>query len=69
VVVVQPMPGPQVGVGSPAVADWWLEIICFGLDETEAAAAPATTTDRTIKRNASFMFGYPSQKSQNKMLD
>ena len=23
--VVQPMPGPQVGTGNPAVADWWLE--------------------------------------------
>jgi hypothetical protein len=69
VVLVHPMPGPQVGTGSPEVADWWLESICFEDEETEAAAAPATTTDRTKTRNASFIFGYPSLKCQNKMLD
>ena len=69
VVVVQPMPGPQVGVGNPAVADWWLEKVCFGVEETEAAAAPATTTDRTKTRKASFIFGYPSQKILYKILD
>lgn len=63
VVFVQPMPGPQVGTGSPAVADWWLEKERFGVEETEAAAAPATTTDRTKTRNASFIIGYPLRKS------
>jgi hypothetical protein len=52
------MPGPHVGVGSPAVADWWLEKAFFGVEETEAAAAPATTTDRTKTRMASFIVGY-----------
>ena len=69
VVLVQPMPGPHVGTGRPAVADWWLGSICFGLEETEAAAAPATTTERTKTRKASFIVGYPSRKDQNKMLD
>jgi hypothetical protein len=63
------MPGPQVGVGSPAVADWWLEKLWFGLEETEAAAAPATTTDRTKTRKASFIVDYPSQKILYKLLD
>jgi hypothetical protein len=63
------MPGPQVGVGNPAVADWWLAKVCFGVEETEAAAAPATTTDRTKTRKASFILGYPSQKILYKILD
>ena len=69
VVLVQPMPGPQVGTGSPAVADWWLTKECFGVEETETAAAPATTTDRTKTRKASFIIGYPSQKELQKFLD
>jgi hypothetical protein len=63
------MPGPQVGTGSPAVADWWLRKECFGLVETEAAAAPATTTDRTKTRNASFIVGYPSERISEKLVD
>jgi hypothetical protein len=51
------------------VADWWLAKACFGLEETEAAAAPATTIDRRKTRRASFIVGYPSKKSLNKMLD
>jgi len=51
------------------VADWWLAKVCFGLEETEAAAAPATTTDRTKTRKASFILGYPSQKILYKILD
>ena len=43
--------------------------MCFGLEETEAAAAPATTTERTMTRKASFIVGYPSLKDLNKMLD
>jgi hypothetical protein len=63
------MPGPHVGTGSPAVADWWLRKECFGDEETEAAAAPATTTDRTKTRKASFIIGYPSQKKLKKFID
>jgi hypothetical protein len=63
------MPGPHVGVGSPAVADWWLKNEWFGFEETEAAAAPATTTDRTKTRKASFIFSYPSQKWLQKLID
>jgi hypothetical protein len=63
------MPGPQVGVGSPEVADGGLAKVCFGLEETEAAAAPATTTDRTRTRKASFIVGYPSQRILYKILD
>jgi len=62
-------PGPQEGTGKPAVADWWLEKARFGVEETEAAAAPATTTDRTKTRMASFIIGYPSQKSLYKKLN
>jgi hypothetical protein len=43
--------------------------MCFGLEETEAAAAPATTAESTKTRKASFIVGYPSSESQNKMLD
>ena len=63
------MPGPQEGTGRPDVAVWWLEKVCFGVEETEAAAAPATTTDRTKTRKASFIVGYPSQKILYKILD
>ncbi len=62
------MPGPQTGTGKPAVADWWLENVCFGVEETEAAAAPATTTDRTRTRKASFIIGYPTEKSLQNFL-
>ena len=68
VVLVQPMPGPQVGTGSPAVADWWLENVCFGVEETEAAAAPATTTESTKTRKASFIIGYPLRKCRYNLL-
>jgi hypothetical protein len=63
------MPGPQVGVGSPEVAERWLETVFLGLEDTEAAAAPATTTDSARTRTASFIFGYPSQKTLKKLID
>jgi len=53
------MPGPHVGVGSWAVADWWLGMACVVEDETEAAAAPAKTTARAKTRIASFMVSNP----------
>ena len=62
------MPGPQVGTGSPALAAWWLAKACFGVEETEAAAAPATTTDRMRTRKASFIVSYPSWKNLLKMF-
>jgi hypothetical protein len=34
----------------------------FGVEETEAAAAPATTTERINTRKMSFIFSYPSLK-------
>jgi hypothetical protein len=40
-----------------AVADWWLGMALVVGDETEAAAAPATTTDRAKMRIASFIVG------------
>jgi hypothetical protein len=43
-----------------AVADWWLGTTGVVLGVTAAAAAPATTTDRTKMRKASFMIGNPS---------
>jgi len=42
----QPIPGPQQGIGRLEVADWWLAMAVMVLGATEAAAAPATTTDR-----------------------
>jgi len=59
---VQETPGPQVGTGSPAVAAWWLGMEFFTDEETEAAAAPATTTESARTRKASFISGYPLQK-------
>jgi hypothetical protein len=66
--LVQPMPGPQTGTGSAAAAAWWLTNECFGVEVTEAAAAPATTTDRTTTRKASFIIGYPSLENRNKIV-
>jgi hypothetical protein len=52
------MVGLQTGPGICAVADW-LEMP-RGVDEDmEAAAAPATTTDKAKIRMASFMIDYP----------
>jgi hypothetical protein len=62
VVVEHPMPGPQPGTGRPEVADAWLLNACFGVEETEAAATPPTTTERTKTRIASFIISYPLQK-------
>jgi hypothetical protein len=62
VVVVQPMPGPQVGVGNPEVAERWLTTACLGVEETEAAVTPATTTQKAKTRNASFIISYPLQR-------
>ena len=59
---VQPMPGPQVGTGKPEVADRWLATACVVVEDSEAAAAPATTTERTKMRRASFIVGYPLSK-------
>ena len=66
VVVVQPMPGPQVGVGNPEVAERWLATTCLGDEETEAAAMPATTTQKAKTRNASFIISYPLRKNLDK---
>jgi hypothetical protein len=49
---------PHIGTGTLAVADWWLEdAINAVLDVAAAAPAPATTTDRTKMRMASFIMG------------
>jgi len=53
------MPGPQQGAGRLAVADWWLGMAGV-FDDTEAAATPATTTNRAATRSASFILGNPS---------
>jgi len=50
-------PGAHHGIGLLAVADWWLGMALVVGDETEAAAAPATTTDRAKMRIASFIVG------------
>jgi hypothetical protein len=63
VVVEQPIPGPQPGTGKPEVAERWLVNTCFGVDVTEAAATPATTTEKTNTRKMSFIISYPSVKS------
>jgi len=42
-----------------AVADWWLRIAGADLEVVAAAAAPATTTERTKMRIASFMVCNP----------
>jgi hypothetical protein len=55
------MPGPQQGAGRLAVADWWLGRAGV-LEETEAAATPATTTNKAATRSASFIVGNPSWK-------
>jgi hypothetical protein len=51
--------GPQPGPGKPAVADWWLGMAT--VLEVEAAAAPATTTNRAKMRMVSFIVGNPSR--------
>lgn len=51
--------GREFGVGKLAVADWWLARTRALLEETEAAAAPAKTTDMAKMRMASFMIGNP----------
>ena len=53
------MPGPHVGVGSPEVAERWLAMACAGVEETDAAARPATTTESARTRMMSFIIGYP----------
>jgi hypothetical protein len=52
------IPGPQVGVGNDAVADWWLGRAGAVLGEVAAALTPATTTQKAKTRMASFMVGY-----------
>jgi hypothetical protein len=54
------IPGPQTGIGTLAVADWWLGMAGLVVDETEAAATPAKTTERAKMRMASFIVGNPS---------
>jgi len=51
--------GPHPGTGRLAVADWWLGMTCEVEEEKEAAAAPATTTERAKIRMASFMIVIP----------
>lgn len=52
------MPGPHPGTGSSEVTDWWLAITWVDdEEETEAAATPAKTIERTKMRMASFIFG------------
>jgi len=43
------------------VADWWLANTRELEDESEAAAAPAKTTERAKIRIASFIVGYLSE--------
>ena len=62
------MPGPHAGTGSPEVAERWLTTACFGAEEIEAAAAPATTTERIRAWNASFIISYPSRKNLNQSV-
>jgi hypothetical protein len=45
------------GPGILSVADWWLGKAGATLEVVEAAATPATTTDRAKMRIASFIFG------------
>jgi hypothetical protein len=52
------MPGPQVGTGSPAVADWWLAMAVEVEEERPAAAAPAMTRERAKMRTTSFMISF-----------
>ena len=62
----QGMPGPQNGIGSPAVADWWLATIVRVLEvdeENEAAAAPARTSVKAKMRTVSFIVGNPFEIS------
>jgi hypothetical protein len=47
-----------VGVGMPAVADWWLTIAFAEAGDFMAAAAPATTTVRAKMRTTSFIGNY-----------
>lgn len=47
--------GPHIGMGIAEVADWRLVKVWVVDDETEAAAAPATTTLRAKMRTTSFM--------------
>ena len=50
-------PGAQSGIGSLAVADWWLEN-GFGVEEeTDAAATPAKAIEMAKMRMANFMVG------------
>jgi len=49
-------PGTQPGIGMLAVADWCLRRALV-LEEKEAAATPAKTTERAKIRMASFIVG------------
>jgi len=51
------IPGPQVGMGKAATADWWLSIGGAFLGVRAVAAPPATTISRAKMRIASFMAG------------
>jgi hypothetical protein len=46
-----------VGIGLLSVADWWLAMGRAVEEETEAAAAPATTIDNAMMRIVSFIVG------------
>jgi hypothetical protein len=49
------------------VADWWLGRTRALLEEREAAAAPAKTTDMAKMRIASFIVGYPLEMNCQEM--
>jgi hypothetical protein len=50
-------PGAQSGIGSVAVADWWLANGLGVEEETDAAATPAKTIERAKMRMANLMVG------------
>jgi hypothetical protein len=54
------IPGPHRAIGKLAVADWWLTIAFFGVEEErEAAAKPARTIMSAKARTYSFIVGNP----------
>jgi hypothetical protein len=50
-------PGAHSGIGSVAVADWWLVKGLAVEDDRDAAATPAKTIESAKMRMASLMIG------------